>query len=155
MCTYNDVFKYLASQTATNGCDCTLRHTKRFAKMHGLRFYDLTAILRRRGGHCDCTVILNAFRYLDEDHDILEDTGPNAERYAREKGYYCHCLVDGIPASIEDAGAAEEAGRHVEKRVRCDKNAPNAELDTTRAAMELAPEDWEELLEDADHLLRW
>jgi len=150
MITYQDLFEYLFSQVKEEGCDCTLRHTKRFAQMHGLSFYRLSAILITRSGNCDCKVLFNAVNRLDNEAEIIEHTGPNAQRYAKEKGYYCHCLVDGMPASPAEAYAASNIGKDTEWGVTCDEDAPCAELDTVRAAKERDPDEWEDFLYDRE-----
>jgi hypothetical protein len=40
-------------------CDRTFRHTKAFARRHGLFLGELTQMLERYGGRCDCLVLLN------------------------------------------------------------------------------------------------
>ena len=136
MPTYGDLFDYVTSKLGDNlmrECDHTLRHTKQFAKMHGLCSEDLVRIVGEMGGFCDCEVLLNSACDIPHEDVIGKETFKTYVQIATEKGFYCHCHVDGTPVSFSEATAAKEAGREVEMWVPCGKGDPHAMPDVNRA----------------------
>jgi hypothetical protein len=57
--------------------------------------------------------------------------------HAVRLGLYCHCRVDGKPASLHDALAAKWSGKAVEMHVPCGKDDPFAEPDPKRVIASL------------------
>ena len=69
--TYDNLFTYLEEKLAKETCDHSLRHTRAFARRHGLPFDELRDEVEHRGGYCDCEVFLNACILHAGDDEVI------------------------------------------------------------------------------------
>ncbi len=72
----NDLCIFVEKRLEKKGCDHSLKHTFKWAKIHGVNRDDLIDVLEENGGSCDCEVIMN----LPEDCDLkLEQNQPESD----------------------------------------------------------------------------
>lgn len=135
---YNDLFNDLHDKLSHGSCDHTLKHAKEYSERHGLDFEELSDVLQEMGGYCDCEVLINAAGRIDGDEVIGKETFATPTQLATENGWYCHCRVDGVPASFEDAVTAKDTEVAVEWHVPCEKDAAHSSPDLNRAMRQLA-----------------
>ncbi len=136
MVTYGDLFRYLDNELEHGQgaiCDNTLERTEKFAKQYGLPFERLARILRDSGLRCDCDVLLHGAEVILAGDAIGRERFKTIGRYAIEQDLYWHCLIEGKPATWDEALEAEEGGAKVEWGVPCKKDDPCAEPDLDRA----------------------
>ncbi len=129
--TYGNLFKYVGAMVQYNhGCDDTFRHSRAFAAANGLVEVDLVQQLQDWGGHCDCEVLMNAIRRVDRCKTIGDADTPRTR--ALLHGWYCHCQIEGEPASCAATSAARDHGVQTEFWIPCTADAPFAALDLNR-----------------------
>jgi hypothetical protein len=66
---------YLHRMLQQFGCDNTLRWAERWRDMRAPRASALAESLRRRGGYCDCEVILNVYPDYPDTEELLPCAG--------------------------------------------------------------------------------
>lgn len=134
--TYGQLGDYLRSKLGhdpKSQCDHSLQHTRRFAEEYGLDADALVDYLMSWIGWCDCEALIFMDMECPPGMAIDWSDLEEPDRSAVETGPYCHCLVDGEPASPEEAEEAEEADEDVKWWVPCDQDDPHAIPDLIRA----------------------
>lgn len=56
---FKELFNYIDKVLESNGCDDTLKYTKKFLENNNLPVKESIEWLEKNGGYCDCEVLFN------------------------------------------------------------------------------------------------